>query len=268
MRLPTPAALRDAETDFVWVIVPLSRPENVQRVIENFSRQRFPFKRLVVVLNGRARDLVPEQVGLGWATVFTSDAHQSIAKNTALAEIRKLGGGFTVVMDDDDWYGPQFLTESCGYARSYDITGKMRHFVSINDAELWLCRREQRLRTNSWLNGGTIACWAESAPQYSIMPHGEDSDFVMGAQMGGMKIFSTDVYHYLYRREDRGDHAWTISTQELRLHESERGALHLGPVDFSVVAGERAHVDGALLEPHATCATLLPPPPGVAHVTA
>lgn len=266
MKLPVPAALRDAETDFVWVIVPLSRPENVQRVIENFSRQKFPFKRLVVVLNGRAKELVPEQVGLSWANVFTSDAHQSIAKNTALAEIRKAGGGFTVVMDDDDWYGPQFLTEACGYARTYDITGKMRHFVSMNDRELWLCRREQRLRTNSWLNGGTIACWAEAAPQYSIMPHGEDSDFVMGAQMGGMKVFSTDIYHYLYRREERGAHAWTISSSDLRMHESDRGALDLGVVDLDVVAGERLDVLGRTLAPIAEQPTLLPPPPGVAHV--
>lgn len=258
MQLPTPAPLRDAETDHVWVLVPLSRPENVARVIENFSRQVFANKSLVVVLNGRARDLQPEQAGLSWATVLTSDAHQSIAKNTALEEVRRRGGGFTVVMDDDDWYGPHFLTESCGYARKYDITGKMRHFISVNDRELWLCRREQRLRTNTWLNGGTIACWAETAPQYPILPHGEDSDFVVGAQMGGMKIFSTDIYHYLYRREDQGlqAHVWPISGHNLRIYESERGALDLGPVDLSIVTGERTEVDGgSVLRP-----------PGATHV--
>lgn len=246
MRLPEPIPLRDPETHSVWVIVPLSRPENVQRVLGNFSRQAFPGKRLLVVLNGRARDLVPEQVGLGEAKVLTSDAHQSIAKNTALSEIRKLGGGFTVVMDDDDWYGPQFLDEACGYARTYDVVGKMRHFVSV-DEELWLCRREQRMHTNSWLNGGTIACWAETAPNYTIMPHGEDSDFVIGAQLSGMKAFSTDIYHYLYRRESQGSHAWSVSSRELRIYESDRGALHLGHVDHAIVSGKQLTVDAAPL---------------------
>ena len=54
MRLPTPLTLRPAETDHVWVVVPFSRPENFEHVLANFRRQKFPFKKLVLVFNGRA----------------------------------------------------------------------------------------------------------------------------------------------------------------------------------------------------------------------
>src|ERR1700731_3615442 len=100
MKLPAPLPLRDAETDFVWVVVPFSRPENLSRVLENFARQKFPFKKLMLVLNGRALKHWKEcHVEVRWAELLTSDAHQSSAKNTALHEVRRRGGGFTVVMD-------------------------------------------------------------------------------------------------------------------------------------------------------------------------
>lgn len=255
MILPTPAPLRDAETDFVWVIVPMSRPENAQRVAENFRRQKFPFKKLVVVQNGRAVG-TPMQADL----LLTSQQHQSAAKNTALSEICRRGGGFTVVMDDDDWYGPQFLTEACGYARTYDITGKGRHFVSV-DGNLWLCTREQRLRAQSWLMGGTIACWAEDAPEYPLITHGEDAEFCLAAERSGMRLFGTDVYHYLYRREAGSSHAWAIDHQSLRRLEIARRALDLGNENLDVVSGLQLLVDGCVLGARQAAETLLPPAP-------
>jgi len=268
LRLPTPLPLRDAETDFVWVIVPFSRPENLPRVLANFARQKFPFKKLVLVANGSAKRLSDGAAPLAsWdKLLLTSDAHQSDAKNIALHEIRKRGGGFTVVMDDDDWYGPQFLTEVVGYARTFDVIGKARHFVSV-DGGLWLCSREQRGHKQSWLTGGTIACWAENSPDYPRVSYGEDAEFCTRAERHGMRIFGTDVYHYLYRRESASSHAWNISSEDLRLHESAKRALDLGAVDFDIVSGLKLECHGEVLAPRREDAdTMAPPPPREYHV--
>jgi len=266
MRLPDPKPLRDAETDFVWVIVPFSRPENIERVLSNFSRQKFPFKRLVVVENGRAlgasapyRDRI--------ALVLNTERHQSIAKNLALHEIRKRGGGFTVVMDDDDWYGPSFLTEACGYAKTYDIVGKSRHFVSV-DGGLWLCGREKAHSKYPSIAGSTVACWAEAAPEYPLVATGEEGDFCLKALRQGMSLFGTDLYHYLYLRDSRADHTWGITAEDLRAHESARGALDLGVIDYDIIKGERLDVPSVRLEARQDADTLSPPPPGAAHVPA
>lgn len=269
MRLPSPAKLRAAETDFVWVIVPFSRPENLSLVIANFKRQRFAGKKLVIVENGRALGATQPFDG-SWSKtdlapiVLSSERHQSIAKNTALHEIKRHGGGFTVVMDDDDWYGPDFLTEACGYARTYDVVGKNRHLVSV-DGHMWLCGRETRMREASWLTGGTIACWAETAPVYSMDRHGEDARFCVAARKLGMSLFGTDVYHYLYRRNSSTTHAWRISAEKLRMRESDAHAYDLGAEDLSVVTGENLTVAVAPLRPRRT--STVPPPPGAEHVT-
>ncbi len=263
LKLPTPLPLRAAEVDLVWVIVPFSRPENAWSVLANFARQRFPSKKLVLVANGRARNHQP--LG-GVSLTLTSDAHQSDAKNTALTEIKKRGGGFTVVMDDDDYYGPDFLTEAAGYAKTHDVIGKARHFVSA-DSSLWLCGREQRGRKTSWLTGGTIACWAESAPEYPRVSYGEDAEFCARAERQGMSVFGTDVYHYLYFRNSSCGHAWRMSTADLRLHESAKGALDLGAIDLDIINGRRPECRGDVLAPvqeNTTSADFL----GAPHVVA
>lgn len=273
MQLPRPLPLRDAETDLVWVIVPFSRPENLEQVLANFQRQKFPFKRLVLVENGRAQGAARELAN-NWRSkssllVLTSEPHQSVAKNTALAEIKKRGGGFCVTMDDDDWYGPQYLTEACGYAKTYDIIGKNRHFMSV-DGNLWLCGREHANRPTAWLTGGTIACWAETAPEYPMgIGWGEDAIFCQYALKRGMTVFGTDLYHYLYRRESKQDHAWRISHEKLREHESERSAFDLGAENLSIVIGERRVDATKLLAGRADADTLAPPAPplGENHVT-
>lgn len=265
MQLPKPLPLRDAETDLVWVIVPWSRPWLIEHVHANFRRQKFPFKKLVLVANGSEWDSTfGNEVLLAaasWgATVLTSDAHQSAAKNTALAEIRKRGGGFTVTMDDDDWYGPEYLTEACGYARTCDVIGKSRHFMSV-DGNLWLCGREQANRPTSWLTGGTIACWAETAPEYPLVASGEDAEFCAAAALRGMSIFGTDLYQYLYRRHSKSDHTWKMSHEKLRQYESARRSLDLGAENLRVVTGATLDVEGSVLAPREDADTLAPPPP-------
>lgn len=269
MRLPTPAPLRDAETDYVWVIVPFSRPDRLNHVLANFNRQKFPLKKLVLVRNGKAIDTGSTFYALTQSAVLLqSAAHQSAAKNTGLAEVRKRGGGFCVTMDDDDWYGPNYLTEACGYAETYDIIGKSRHFMSV-DGNLWLCRREQANRKTGWLTGGTIACWAERCPEYRELPWGEDATFCMDAARRGMSIFGTDLYHYRYTRDSKQNHTWSTSAEDLRLTESARCALDLGVEDLNIVSGTRLDVECSVLAEHLDADTLAPPAPlpGESHVT-
>lgn len=246
------APIREPETDFVWVIVPFSRPENLSFVLANFNRQSFRNKRLVLVENGRAVGAAHGLAGAGQDSpaplVLMSERHQSIAKNLALREIRQLGGGFTVTMDDDDWYGPEYLAEAVGYARTYDIIGKARNFVSI-EGNLWLCSRERALREQSWVTGGTIACWAERCPAYPLERSGEDVVFCNLAKRMGLSVFATSIHHYLYRRRDSEQHAWGIKSARLREIESARGAADLGDEDFDIVCGNKLEVAAKLLSP-------------------
>lgn len=250
--LPPPPRIRSPEVEQIWVVVPHSRPEFLRRAEDNFARQRFPGKRLLIVANGAAAsDEHWIAAGCPRASWITSREHVALAKNEALAHIRKQGGGFFTVMDDDDWYGPDYLDELAGYAKSYDAIGKQWHFVSLGEGlpsprpQLLLCNRRYADRDNQWLTGGTISAWAEEAIDFPVLTEGEDIQWCARMQQRGARVHGTSIYHYLYRRSYAGArHAWKSSRdaflKAVKPHEPYEFPLTAAcEIDLGIVSGER-----------------------------
>lgn len=236
---------RPPEVDKIWVIVPFSRPEFARRVWQNFERQRFPNKQLILVENGAATGTLNHSP----AIVLRSTAHPAHARNEAIAYIKKQGGGFFTSMDDDDWYGPGYLDEIAGYARSYDAVGKPWHFTSLGEGfvdaapQLLLCNRTSANSEQSWLMGGTISGWAETAEEFRAVP-AEDLDWSDRMRVRGARLRGTSVYHYLYRRSYFGaKHAWRMTREAFLRMNTQALEFPLTPegqIDFDLVTGERA----------------------------
>lgn len=244
---------RDPQVNKIWVVVPHSRPEHLRRAIENFERQRFPGKRLLIAANGAASDdqhWINAGCPRDW---IQTREHQSIAKNEAIAFIKKQGGGFFATMDDDDWYGPGYLDELAGYAKSYDALGKRRHFVSLGDdltdcaPELLLCnRRYADSEDAAWLTGGTISGWAETAVDYPMMKEAEDLSWCDRMHAKGARIRGLSIYHYLYRRSYAGaKHTYVRERGRFIDGLKNHDALELSmtpeedQVDLGIVTGEK-----------------------------
>lgn len=239
---------RPPQTDTIWVVVPFSRPENYLRVMENFHRQRFIGKRLLVVENGAA---VGAFHSPSVALVIQSREHQSVAKNEALAFIRKHGGGYFAIMDDDDWYGPGYLDEIAGYAKAYDALGKQWHFVSLGEGlgdsapQLLCCnRRYADLDPATWFTGGTISGWSETAEDFRVMPDSEDITWCEGMRDKGARLRALSIYHYLYRRSYVGaSHTWRRDRGRFVAGLQRQDTLEFpltkeGGIDLGLVTGE------------------------------
>ncbi len=242
---------RSPQVTCLWVIVPFRRRAHLPRVLENFSRQRFSEKRLLLIENGAA---IGAAKALGTCVptmVLESREHQSIAKNEALAYIRKQGGGFFTTMDDDDWYGPGYLDELAGYARSYEAIGKLWHFVSLGEGigdplpQLLLCNRRYADQETQWLTGGTISAWAEDAVDFPIVSDAEDIAWSAAMVRRGARIRALSIYHYLYRRSYAGaTHTWKGSREFFLRTVSPAGPLEFplapsGDIDLEIVTGAR-----------------------------
>jgi hypothetical protein len=244
---PYPGPL-PSQIDKIWVVVPFSRPGHLARVLGNFARQRFIGKRLIIVENGGALGSVPQPTP---CLVLHSPEHVSHAKNAALDFIKKQGGGFFTTMDDDDWYGPGYLDEVAGHARSYDALGKQRHFVSLGDdiqdpaPQLLLTGRLQaNLDPAPWFTGGTISGWAETALPYRAVP-AEDIDWCDRMRAQGARLRGLSIYHYLYRRSYAGaKHTWEQTRGRFiagHLHTDtlEFPVTGAGEIDIEIVTGEK-----------------------------
>lgn len=184
----------------VTILVPLSRPEMIDRVKNNIGRQQgVALTDVVVVENGRAVGAWKSPV----ETVLRCDTpHPAAVKNVGLTHVRQATGGLVAIFDDDDHYGPEYLLTQTQALREHpeaDIVGKKLHYVARGDG-LWLCRAFERHARAGWLMGGTqVFDVGRVTRDYPLVRPGEDTEFCRG-----LSCWATGWSHYCNRREHGG----------------------------------------------------------------
>ena len=201
----------------VWVIVPFSRPEHLSNVIDNFTRQTFINKKIIIVENGKALGSCKSH-GFEPDVLLTSGPHQTLAKNEAINWIRKNSSqGFWATYDDDDYYGPLYLEEQVGASDRAELIGKADFFVRMAGGTL---RLFEGLGSNEYVNfihGPTICSWAELACDFVMVERiGEDCRMVERMLREGAGVWATSKNNFMFTRyADPNHHTWEISDMEL-----------------------------------------------------
>ena len=185
-------------------------------VADMFRAQHYPNKRLVIVENGDAIGATRE-AGVVPHMVTTSEPHVSHARNAGIDLVRDLGGEWTAQWDDDDYYGPHYLSElafsivnECG-----DLLGKRRHFVAFRDHGLYLFNAINQNKRAHYLHGPTLCFNAQRYPdvRYSIVEEGEDLLFCDAMQRRGAFIYGQSIHHFCYTRGHHVDHTFKGSPE-------------------------------------------------------
>jgi len=234
----------------ITVIVPLSRPELAEHVVDQFARQSHPDKRLWIVENGRGIGAMQRQ--MLWADrVLSSGQAASLARNTALDELKRSGGGYWCSWDDDDEYLPKYLSEVAACSSRAEVTGKEPHFVSYDDEHLFFFHAGRDSRFTERCQGGTLSGWAETALPFPQLRLGEDLRWCEAMRKVGARIWSRGIHHYLYRRRSAGPHQHATGRQtiEMMIYTQGRG-MYLGPVDPRVISGALPLPEGRPVRPH------------------
>ena len=112
----------------IYVIVPFSKPEFLENVKRNFVQQKHYNKKLIVVENGKGIGTCKKH-GFEPDVLLTSDAHQSWARNEAINWVKAHGGGLCANFDDDDYYGPEYLSELHQNRGKANIIGKYDFYI-------------------------------------------------------------------------------------------------------------------------------------------
>ncbi len=143
----------------VSVVTPTRRPENVERVLENFDQQRYPRKELRIVVNGE----VPAEDGR-WRELsrrpdvtvdaVPADRFAGACMNRGHAASQ---ADYVMRMDDDDHYGEHYISDvmlalQCVDA---DVFGKVPVPMRF-EGETCAYRRRQRFHPWSVTTGQTL----------------------------------------------------------------------------------------------------------------
>nr|WP_247829202.1 glycosyltransferase [Arthrobacter antioxidans] len=128
-------------------------------------------------------------------------------------------GQILTKMDDDDHYGPQYLSDQL-FAMQYsnaDVVGKQAHYMYLTESDAVILRSgEREHRFTDFVMGPTITARAEIVRKtpFPALQRGEDTAFLKRVAAAGGSIYSADRFNYVQMRNGSG-HTWQIGEAEL-----------------------------------------------------
>jgi len=191
-----------------WLLVGLSRPECVETLRENISRQEHK-TRVCIVENGAGEGLC-EKAGLSPDLLLKGPTHPAGARNVGLQAIRDRDGYF-VIMDEDDYYGPLYVSEHMSLRKEGRLVGKRVHWVHHEGEGLCLYAPGRANRKSSWLRGGTIGGHSRETEDFPHIDLAEDTELCQNFLRKGGEVWNSSVSHCAYvRRKDIYSHAYCV----------------------------------------------------------
>ena len=204
-----------SEQPSVSVLMPTMRPENVSRCLDNFKKQAYPDKELILILNNAEFDfgairkdaeLIPN------AKVLHVDGRTTLG-DCLNRGVEAASGKYIAKMDDDDHYGERYLSDSVLAASFSDaeVVGKGLFFVYFEAGDTTALFEWTSEHTfMSFVTGGTLFIRADVARDipFDSISLSEDTNFQRAAAQAGCRIYAADRFNFVRVRTRRlSDHA-------------------------------------------------------------
>lgn len=209
----------------ITIIISTVRPENIDYVIKNVARQTVKNLELVLVthgfkLSGDARGRIEQLTSIEALKVIHAPASDSLGKNLNLA-VEAASGDFIVRMDDDDWYGPNYVRDLRNAANfsGADLVGKAASYIYFEhqNATILTYGSCEHAYTN-FVRGATFAGPKKTFQKYRFpeQSRSEDSAMLKAIRKGGGVIYAADRFNFVVNRHvDKTRHTWLASDAEL-----------------------------------------------------
>lgn len=194
----------------VSIIVPTFKEGYINNIFENYSRSNYPNKELVVILNKDTLDIKEyEKKAHGFENVRVFHMDESFALGECLNfGIENSKYDYISRMDDDDYYGPNYLTDLMNVFNYKDvqITGKNPVFVYFEDTSfLYILNHSNPVMGATFLFKKEII----EKVRFRDIDFMEDYFFLLDCMNSGFKIYPSDKYNYVYiRHSNLHDHTF------------------------------------------------------------
>jgi SAM-dependent methyltransferase len=203
--------------DTISILFVTNRPDFLTHAYTQITNQTYPHKELITVLHGDHFDTdhvtTLTQTLTIPHTLINAPNHWTLG-DCLNAAIDASTGTLITKMDDDDYYGPNHLTDLTT-ARTYtnaDIIGKRMNFVVLEQLNIlteWGSGLQEQQTPH--LPGATMLMSSDLAMAYRYprLSSGEDSDLLKRVRDDGGILYSTHGFDFVRRRH--GVHSFTRS---------------------------------------------------------
>jgi glycosyltransferase involved in cell wall biosynthesis len=209
----------------VSVIVCTNRPHFLQHMFQNYFRQRWKPKELIIIVNKDKVDLTPyNKMAAQYKSirVFHLPARYTLGYCLNYASARAKHP-YIAKMDDDEYYAPDYLVGMMlAFEKSKaDVVGKRSYFIHLSGKHMLIQRFSTQNRGVSYLAGGTLVykrhVWRKV--KFANRSLGEDVQFCRACRQNGFKLYAADRYNFCaLRRRQYNTHTWKVSDQEFLSH--------------------------------------------------
>ena len=214
-----------SEQPSVSVLMPTMRPENVLRCLDNFKKQTYANKELILILNNAEFDLDSIRKH---TDPIPNVRVLHVEERTTLGDCLNRGveaasGKYVAKMDDDDHYGERYLSDHVLAASFSDaeVVGKGLYFVYFESTNTTAMREaiSEHTFTYSATTGGTLFIRSDVCREipFDSISVKEDTNFQRSAARAGCRLYSADRFNFIRVRMRRlSRHSDPTSDAELR----------------------------------------------------
>ena len=216
----------------IWVVVPFSRPDMADNVMENYHRQEYTDKRLLIVENGDGIGAWKDE----YDSIHLSPKHQSHAKNRAIEWLKKHHpNDYWCCMDDDDYYGKGYVAEHAARAKRGRINGKRNAWIEFDRGIVYFGNHWSPYTETESMVGGTMGSYVADAQQFPIIPAAEEFGFCDAARTAGLEVLTTSSQHFCYNRlGNPRDHTFQAREEKLWRYSGSTGIRYEGTKEDAV----------------------------------
>lgn len=211
-------------SSLISIICCTIRQHLMENVFNNYERQTWKEKELIIVLNKGDMDISQwEQRGkcASNVTVYSSKEEWTLGESLNYA-IEKAKYPFIAKFDDDDDYAPNYLAKSMEtlVKTNADVVGKQSVFMYFEKEKILVIQKpgKENQFVNQGIKGATLLFKKEvfENVRFPALNLGEDTFFLRECARNRFKIFSTDKHNYVcLRKSNPAHHTWNINNDIL-----------------------------------------------------
>ncbi len=203
----------------VSVVLTTNRPSHLKFAIDNFRRQKYTNKELIIVLNNNKFDEINVEkavTALDNVKIFSIPEEKTLA--TCLNHVLQfVEGRYWAKFDDDDIYGENYLIDSLlpfKYTDA-DIVGKRCYYAFLKEEnKLYVRNANKQHQYTQIVCGGTLVVNSDVKKEIKFNEQkirGCDTEFLKQSLNAGMLVYSADKYNFIQVRENNSSqHTWDI----------------------------------------------------------
>ncbi|HET7579911.1 MAG TPA: glycosyltransferase family 2 protein [Bacillales bacterium] len=200
----------------VSIVTCTNRNRNIENIFENYCRQKWDNKELIVVLNDdqlkikywrRMAKRYPD------VSVYQLPGKDPLGKCLNFA-VKQAKYDIIAKFDDDDYYSPYYIPQAMKVfeEEEAEIVGKKVFYNYFKNKNL-LGLRKSLIP----VGGGTIMFRKEvfHKVQFPLKSHAEDQEFLKQCQKNRFNLCTTNPYNYVSVRDNISYHTWKKPNKKL-----------------------------------------------------